>query len=120
MNINSNHWGLLVLNFVKTEVQILESLGMRDESLEQKLVSIDPLRTTYHLLSIELQLHQTSCVRCHVLGQLRLRHLRRAALCHQDQRVLHVHPSLHRGSNVPLFLYCIGFRSPIHIIGTYV
>lgn len=68
MNINSNHWGLLVLNFVKTEVQILESLGMRDESLEQKLVSIDPLRTTYHLLSIELQLHQTSCVRCHVLG----------------------------------------------------
>jgi hypothetical protein len=31
MNINGNHWGLLVLNFQKEQVQILESSGMRDQ-----------------------------------------------------------------------------------------
>ncbi|TVU49285.1 hypothetical protein EJB05_00591, partial [Eragrostis curvula] len=38
MNINGNHWGLLVLNFIKHEVQILESLSLRDEELEMTLV----------------------------------------------------------------------------------
>ncbi|TVU24504.1 hypothetical protein EJB05_26946, partial [Eragrostis curvula] len=37
MNINGNHWGLLVLNFIKHEVQILESLSLRDEELEMTL-----------------------------------------------------------------------------------
>jgi hypothetical protein len=40
MNINGNHWGLLVLNFEKERVQIIESLGMRDEEREKTLVSI--------------------------------------------------------------------------------
>jgi hypothetical protein len=40
MNINGNHWGLLVLNIEKEQVQILESLGMRDEGKEKTLVSI--------------------------------------------------------------------------------
>jgi hypothetical protein len=40
MNIIGNHWGLLVLNFEKEQVQILESLGMRDEEKENTLVSI--------------------------------------------------------------------------------
>ncbi|CAM0151057.1 unnamed protein product, partial [Urochloa decumbens] len=38
MNINGNHWGVLVLNFIKKEVQILESLSIRDEELEMTLV----------------------------------------------------------------------------------
>jgi len=41
MNINNNHWALLVLNFIKKEVQILNSLSeMRDESKEKALVSV--------------------------------------------------------------------------------
>ena len=57
MHINNNHWALLVLNFIKTEVQILNSIPeMRDMDQEKALVSTDPLRNTYHLLSIELQL----------------------------------------------------------------
>ena len=57
MHINNNHWALLVLNFIKTEVQILNSIPeMRDMDQEKALVSTDPLRNTYHLLSVELQL----------------------------------------------------------------
>ena len=60
LHINNNRWALLVLNFIKTEVQILNFLGaksrMRDKDLEMALVSTDPLRITYHLLCIELQL----------------------------------------------------------------
>ena len=57
MHINNNHWALLVLNFIKTEVQILNSIPeMRDMDQEKALVNTDPLRKTYHLLSIELQL----------------------------------------------------------------
>ena len=54
MHINGNHWGLLVLNFIKKEVQILESLGTRDEDLEKALVSTDPLRIMYQLLCVHL------------------------------------------------------------------
>lgn len=43
MHINNNHWALLVLNFIKKEVQILNSLAstpeMRDENKEKALVS---------------------------------------------------------------------------------
>jgi hypothetical protein len=40
MHIDGNHWALLVLNFMKTEVQILNSMPqIRDEDLEKKLVS---------------------------------------------------------------------------------
>jgi len=57
MHINNNHWSLLVLNFIKTEVQILNSIPeMRDMDQKKALVSTDPLRNTDHLLSIELQL----------------------------------------------------------------
>jgi len=57
MHINNNHWALLVLNFIKTEVQILNSIPeMRDMDQKKALVSTDPLRNTDHLLSIELQL----------------------------------------------------------------
>ncbi|KAG0523598.1 hypothetical protein BDA96_07G136400 [Sorghum bicolor] len=38
MNINDSRWGVLVLNFIKTEVQILESLGFRNKDLEKALV----------------------------------------------------------------------------------
>jgi len=45
------------LNFIKTEVQILNSIPeMRDMDQEKALVRTDPLRNMYHLLSIELQL----------------------------------------------------------------
>jgi hypothetical protein len=40
MHIDGNHRALLVLNFMKTEVQILNSMPqIRDEDLEKKLVS---------------------------------------------------------------------------------
>jgi len=54
MHINGNHWGLLVLNFIKKEVQILESLGTRDEDLEKALVSADPLCIMSQLLCVHL------------------------------------------------------------------
>jgi len=54
MHINGNHWGLLVLNFIKKEVQILESLGTRDEDLEKALVSTDPLCIMSQLLCVHL------------------------------------------------------------------
>jgi len=57
MHINNNHWSLLVLNFIKIEVQILNSIPeMQDMDQEKALVSTDPLHNTDHLLSIELQL----------------------------------------------------------------
>ncbi|KAG0530495.1 hypothetical protein BDA96_05G191500 [Sorghum bicolor] len=38
MHINQNHWAVLVLNFIKKEVQILDSLGGRDKNKEKALV----------------------------------------------------------------------------------
>ena len=52
MHINKNHWALLVLNFIKKEVQLLNSLAStRDENQEKALVS-----TTLHVPPIQLQL----------------------------------------------------------------
>jgi len=52
MHIN-NHWALVVLDFIKTEVQILNSLGvksgMRNKDLEKALV-------------IKLNMYLTYCV----------------------------------------------------------
>ena len=49
-----------MLDFIKTEVEILNSLGaksgIRDKDLEKALVNIDLLRITYRLLCTELQL----------------------------------------------------------------
>jgi hypothetical protein len=57
MNINGNHWALLVLNFIKKEVRIHESLGIRNEELEKTMVSM------YQFLSMHLQEnYQTSHV----------------------------------------------------------
>ena len=57
MHINGNHWGLLVLNFIKKEVQILESLGTRDEDLEKALVSTNPLcNYKYRLIKLNIYL----------------------------------------------------------------
>ena len=42
MNVNRNHWVLLVLNFKRSEVQILNSIpAIRDENLEEKMVRTD-------------------------------------------------------------------------------
>ena len=58
MHINYNHWALLVLNFIKIEVQILNSIpGMRDRDLEKALVSTDPLcNYNYQLMKLNMYL----------------------------------------------------------------
>jgi hypothetical protein len=63
MNINGNHWGLLILNFEKEQVQILESLGMRDEEKEKTLVSIC---SSFYVLTDEhmIKLHMYIPIHC--------------------------------------------------------
>jgi len=70
MHINQNHWAVLVLNFIKKEVQILDSLGGRDKNKEKALVNPDPLCIPYHLLFIKVhaQIDQNSHVCHHLLG----------------------------------------------------
>ena len=87
MHIN-NHWALVVLDFIKTEVQILNSLAsnpaMRDEGQEKTLVSTDPLCNTCHLfnyssikLNMYLTIHQVegiqSCIDSSVKKDLNLK-----------------------------------------------
>ncbi|KAG2628117.1 hypothetical protein PVAP13_3KG228402 [Panicum virgatum] len=81
MHLNGNHWALLVLNFKRSEIQILNSIPRtRNEAVEKKLVStvrcmqgiqtcIDCLGTPINLstwktvsyLNIPLQTDGTSC-----------------------------------------------------------
>jgi hypothetical protein len=63
MNIIGNHWGLLVLNFEKEQVQILESFGMRDEEKENTLVSIC---SSFYVLTNEhkIKLHMYIPIHC--------------------------------------------------------
>jgi Ulp1 family protease len=71
MHVNENHWALLVLNFKKKEVQILDSLGGRHKKVEKALVSTYHLHIMYQLLFIQLQLQidQNSHVSHHPLGR---------------------------------------------------
>ena len=57
MHLNGNHWALLVLNFKRSEIQILNSIpGTRNEDVEKKLVST--VRHVTHI-SIHLSLDQS-------------------------------------------------------------